>query len=311
MNLRIKSLRDNTLGSPQLFQNPPKLQTSSLSLGSAIHECILQGDEFELAPKVNKPTAKLGMVMDNIQSLLKSNDDINEVIKNAALKVDYFTKNIDSKIKIIKETWEEYSSKVSKLQSQSTKKLIFLSDSDYDIANACIQSLKSNQTISNILQPINTFGENYEFFNEDALFIDFIVTYKEKQCAIIPFKLKIDNWTINDDTMTISLNDLKTTGKTINQFMENSFEHYRYYRQLGVYMSILELYVNKEYGISPKTGWTFESNICAVETIPNYWSRCFKINDEDLHRGINEFTELLKRVAYYEIAGYDSEVSFI
>lgn len=251
--------------------------------------------------------------MDNIQSLLSKagqDFDFDQIVRNAALSADYFTKTVDSKINSIKEVWFEYNNKVQEVQSKSNKTLRFLSDKDWDIANSCIESLNNNEVVHKILQPTDMFGDNFESFNEDALFIDFIVTYKDKQCAILPFKIKIDNWTINPDTMTVSLNDLKTTGKSVNYFMENSFEHYRYYRQLGIYMSILELYVNKEFGISTKTGWTFESNICAVETIPNYWSRCFKINEEDLHRGISEFTELIKRVAYYEIMGYDKEVTF-
>ena len=92
--------------------------------------------------------------------------------------------------------------------------------------------------------------------------------------------------------------------------MEHSYLDFHYYRQVGCYLSILEYYVAKYLGITAKTGWNFEANIVAVETIPNYWTKCFKISEESLHKGVQEFAQLLKRVAYYEIFGYDAEVNF-
>jgi len=255
--------------------------------------------------------------MDNIEHFLHNNkkfDSFEELIRQAAVKADYYTTTINKKIDFIKSTWLDYFPKVQKVKADTDKKAIILSDNDWEIANSCIKSLLDNQTIINTLFPTNVFGEKYDdICCEDAMFIDFIVTYKDKYCAILPFKMKIDNWNINDDTQIISLNDIKTTGKSVNYFMEpgGSWDHYHYYRQLGVYMSILELYCNKELGLSTKTGWKFEANICAVETIPNYWSKCFKISDEELHRGIIEFTQLMKRVGYYEMFGYDAEVTFI
>ena len=314
-NSRLKWIDPSDGGSPQLFKNPPKLRSTCLSLGSAIHECILEPNEFYLAPKIGKPTAKLGLVMDEIDSLVhkENNSDLEDIMRKAALKVDYFSKTINSKISNIKQVWLEYSQKLEEVRNIDTNKTaIVLSDSDWDIATNCINSIKSNDVIMNTLFPKDTFMEPFEeVFCEDALFADFIVIYKEKQCAVLPFKLKIDNWNINSDTNIITLNDIKTTGHSTNIFMENSFQHFRYYRQLGVYMSILELYVDKELGLSTKNGWKFESNICCVETIPNYWSRCFKISEEELHRGIQEFSQLMKRVAACEIFGYDAELNFI
>ena len=49
-----------------MFQNPPRESTHSLALGSCIHECVLQSEEFQLPPDVSKPTAKLGKVIDYV-----------------------------------------------------------------------------------------------------------------------------------------------------------------------------------------------------------------------------------------------------
>jgi hypothetical protein len=117
-----------------LFKNPPKLNKTCLSLGSAIHECILQPNDFYLAPKIGKPTAKLGMVMDEIDYLINNKKDqgsLNDIITKAALKIDYFSKTINSKLSGIKNTWLEYSDKLAKIKDVAGDKTpIILSDSD-------------------------------------------------------------------------------------------------------------------------------------------------------------------------------------
>ena len=52
-------------------------------------------------------------------------------------------------------------------------------------------------------------------------------------------------------------------------------------------------------------------NMLVVQTIPPYTSRCFSVNKTQLKRGVNEFEQLMKRVAYYEIFGYKKEVEFV
>ena len=52
-------------------------------------------------------------------------------------------------------------------------------------------------------------------------------------------------------------------------------------------------------------------NMLVVQTIPPYTSRCFSVNKTQLKRGVDEFEQLMKRVAYYEIFGYKTEVKFV
>ena len=68
-NSRLKYINPAEEGSPQLFKTPPRLSTTSLVIGSAVHECLLQPAEFELAPKLGKPTAKLGAVVEMVYNL--------------------------------------------------------------------------------------------------------------------------------------------------------------------------------------------------------------------------------------------------
>lgn len=283
---------------------------------SAIHELILQPEEFELVGKFNKPGAKLGDTLDNIENLLHSDkefESFDELVKEAAIKADYYTNCIEAKIPFIKDTWKDYAPKLEEIRARkSDKNQIILSDSDYDVVTACVDSLKSNEFIMSKLHPVDVFGDPIQSYCEDAFFMDYIITYQGKQCSILRFKLKIDNWTIDFDNKIVTLNDLKTTSGGVNNFMEDghSFLNFHYYRQFLCYSTILWKWLMKTYGITKDSGWTMNCNVCVVETIPNYWSRSFVVNDYFLRKGQKEFNELLKRVAACEIFGYDKEYIF-
>ena len=316
-NSRLRWINPDEGGSPQLFANPPRLILGALNLGSYIHGSILNPEEFYLAPKMDKPTAKLGLVIDEIERLLKSKkikfNTFDELIKAAALNVDYYSKTINSKINSIKIAWNKYATHLEEVKSLAEgKPILTLSNTDWDIAHNCVESLKNNSVIMSKIHPTDIFGDPIESHCEDALFMDYLVTYQGKQCAILRFKLKIDNWTIDEDSKVVTVNDLKTTGHQVDAFIEpgGSLERLHYYRQLAIYGEILMYYLFKTRGVSKDFGWTINHNILAVETVMNNYSKCFVINDNYIHKGIDEAHQLLKRVAACEIFGYDKEYIF-
>lgn len=311
-NSRLHYINPEEGGSPQFFKNPPRLQTQSLSIGSAVHELILQPDEFELAPKTGKPGSKLGNVLDWIERLIVQMP-LKDAIKVACEKADYYSTQIDAHINDVAIVWEKYSKSLYEIKKINTdKERIFLSDKDYDTVVECVNSLNNCQEIQNKLHPIDEFGEKIESHNEDAFFMDFIVTYKNKYCSIIPFKMKADNWTIDYSNKILTLNDLKTTGHFVNKFMEpdGSWDKYRYARQMYVYSLILYYYCAKNFGVSKANGWKLNANMLVVETFPKYWCRSFYVSDAQLRTGRKIFNECIKRVAFYNIFGYDKEVEF-
>lgn len=312
-NSRLKNINPNEGGSPQLYKNPPRLQTTSLAIGSAVHECLLQPEEFELAPKMNKPTAKLGAVVDEVFKLRKKGYSIYNAIHTACEKIGYYVNSIDKKIPSIIEKGFEYYWKRHKFES--TKDTIFLSDSDYDVVKSCLDSCNANKQITSKLHPVdNLFGDPIDSYNEDALFIDFLVTYKKKHCVTLKFKMKADNWTIDHDAKVITLNDLKTTGKPVGWFMApeyGSMVKYHYNRQMAAYSSILWYYCQQQFGVCKNTGWKMKCNMLVVETLPPYDSRCYFVSQTQLKQGMEEFNQLLKRVAYHEMFGYEDEIKFV
>ena len=50
-----------------------------------------------------------------------------------------------------------------------------------------------------------------------------------------------------------------------------------------------------------------KSNMLLISTIPPFNSGIFKVLNTHINRGMEEFSELIKRVAYHEQYGYDIE----
>ena len=56
-----------------------------------------------------------------------------------------------------------------------------------------------------------------------------------------------------------------------------------------------------------KADYDIKCNIFAVETTGDNKSQMFKINNSYIQYGIQEFKELICRVAYHEVYGYNIE----
>lgn len=297
----INPLQD---GSPMKYKYPEHKSTQSLMIGNCIHELILQSEEFSLGPKCNKPSAKLGATIDRIIEYRKRGESIYDSIIKASKDCDYYVNQINTKIsKIIKEGLPYYLA-----AKNYTSNTILLSDRDWNICSKCVENVTSNQEIQQALHPTDTFLDPLPSFNEDALFLDVMVKYKDN-CCILKLKAKADNWTIDEENKILVLNDLKTTSHTLFTFMSKngSFYQYRYFRQFALYQLMLEQFCIREFGYNRK--WKFKGNVLVVSTVTGE-SKLYKVNYSQLKEGKQEYEELLKRVAYYEMFGYESEVEF-
>ena len=313
-NSRLKHINPAEGGSPSDYKQPEQISTQSLSIGSAVHECLLQPESFTLAPKMGKPTAKLGQVADYIYVNRKPDVPIEATIADACRSVGYYVNQINSKIPFIIEKCTPYWDKLSEPRTiKEGVKEIILSDPDYNTVSACLDSCNNNADFINKLHPTNLFGEPLESYNEIAFFMDFIVMYKDKPKEVLKFKMKADNYTVDVENKIVTLNDLKTTSKPVNWFMNEeygSLVHYHYYRQLALYLWLLQFYCLKHYGASKEAGWKFNSNFLVVQTSSECASRCYNLNKYWLNKGFDEGQELLKRIAAYKMFGWDSEIDF-
>lgn len=308
-NSRLKNINPSEGGSPENYANPPHLVTNSLLVGSCVHQRLLQPEEFELAPKLSKPTAKLGTCIDAIIKFRKQGFSIYDSIIKASYEADYYAGRLTpSKIHTIIEKGLPYYMAQKSLKGTE----ITLSDSDYDTVTSCLTSAENNKELMDKLHPTTMWDDDLPSYNEDAMFIDYAVLYKDK-CIILKYKMKIDNWTIDSENKVLTLNDLKTTYKPVAWFMNpeyGSFYHYHYYRQFALYGDVLKLHCMMNYGYNIND-WNFKANVLVVSTSDPYDSKVFSVNEKMLKKGRREYKELLKRVAYYEMFGYEKEVKFV
>ena len=313
-NSRLKYIDPSEDGGPELYQRPPHFNTSSLNIGSAVHECLLQPDSFRLADKCGKPTAKLGQVADYVYTHKSDKVPIEDTIREACREIGYYVNQIESKIPGIIEKCTPYWNVLDTPRGiKKGVQEIFLSDSDYDTVSECLKSCNNNEFLMSKLHPKDEFGDEIESYNEIAFFIDFLVTYKGKKCTTLKFKMKADNYTVDVENKKVTLNDLKTTGKPTAWFMNEeygSMQHYHYYRQMYLYNWVLWLYCSKHYGASKEAGWKSDANMLVVQTSPDYASRCYNVNSKWMKKGKIEGEELLKRIAAYQLFGWDSDIEF-
>ena len=323
-NSKISLINPKQGGSPQKYRDGIKQSyNSSFEFGSAVHAILLQGDKFVLSDYIKKPSAKLGVFIDHIIKHRKKGLSIYESMDRASVTADYYSKKLTPKIirKALESGLDYYYQVVFNglLNKVDGKEVIVLPEKTLYAVQECIKSVKNTNKARLALYG-NNFLDTVEFLNEIALFIDIVVTLPDETQVIVPFKLKIDNATIDPEIKTAFLNDLKTTGKSVNYFMggfidksddnpegswiNGSFQNFSYYRQMGVYMMIFQMYC-KTLGYE---GYKFKSNMIVVESQNPHNCKVFPVNSSYIKEGLAEFKELICRVAWHETNGYDKEL---
>lgn len=288
-NSRLSLINPDQGGSVEKFLAKEKINSSSLLLGSAVHAEVLQPGEFNIVGGVSRPTAKMGLMADELfKYYLDGITD--DLIIEASNKINYYKgKMNDSRIAEVRDKCLDYWSK--RLHTSGDNNM-YLDDASYVKYGGCVKSIDSNSEIQKLLHPEGLFDEPITK-NELAITIEIrAVNTDTGQVIDLPFKAKIDNFSIVDND-TIILNDLKTTGHLLNDFPD-SFEKYHYYRQMGVYAWLVKL-ASSKYTNTPIG--SFMANMLVVSTVPEYDSRVFRVKTSDIIRGFNEFKSLLHRVA--------------
>lgn len=267
--------------------------SSSLVFGSAIHQMILQPESFFVVDDIDRPTAKLGLVADYLYNhfTVKSISIEDSQLIEASNEVNYYKNKLTESRKeaIVKNTFNYLQKRKAFEDTYSgNKEPIFLDANSREKLGRCIYSYTHNKNIYDILSLEDVSR------NEETLFFDIHAAYRA-QDTVLHLKAKLDNFGYNDST--IILNDLKTTGHWLDKFSE-SFKQYHYYRQVAMYVWMLYHYCIKEnISLNPD----IYVNMLLISTIPEYKSGVFRVNNNNIRRGIIEMKDLLQRVAYCTI----------
>ena len=295
-NSRLGLLNPRQGGSPESFFTGFKDEgfISSLVIGSAVHELVLQNESFELAPALGKPTAKMGAMADELYPVWLKHPIRTADITEASNKVNYYKgKLTPDRIKQVNEQCIPYWKARKKLVSNSNKELIYLDDKSRDTVYNCVEALTNNQQVQELLHPSGLIDAPISL-NENALLLDVQAECPNGKTFIMHLKAKLDNFTIDLESDTVVVNDVKTIGKVVSE-IDSNISKYHYSRELAMYLFLLRLYVIKEYGIENPT---MKANYLVVSTVPQYYTKVRAMTKKECYAGLHEFRTLLRYAAY-------------
>ena len=295
-NSRLGLLNPRQGGSPESFFTGFKDEgfISSLVIGSAVHELVLQNESFELAPALGKPTAKMGAMADELYPVWLKHPIRTSDITEASNKINYYKgKLTPDRIKQVNEQCIPYWKARKKLVSNSNKELIYLDDKSRDTVYNCAEALTNNPQVQELLHPSGLIDAPISL-NENALLLDVQAECPNGKTFIMHLKAKLDNFTIDLESDTIVVNDVKTIGKVVSE-IDSNISKYHYSRELAMYLFLLRLYVIKEYGIENPT---MKANYLVVSTVPQYYTKVRAMTKKECYEGLHEFRTLLRYAAY-------------
>jgi len=234
--------------SPSLFyrhyvlqQREEKLDTYLID-GKVIH-CLLLDDgsfdkQFILMPS-SLPTGNTRLVVDKVYaSYIELKDDSSVLlaayensILNTLKEIKLHQSLKTDQQRLDKILTEESKSYFEFLKIKGDKNL--LDSETLQRCNEAVTAVKDNPTACNLLGLDKHEMDEIDIFNEIPLQSDLVDVY--------PFGVKgiVDNIKVDHVAKTIYINDLKTTGKTINDFKE-TVDYYNYWAQAAIYFRLVK-----------------------------------------------------------------------
>ena len=283
--------------------------SDALLLGSALHELVLQPELFELVQSVDRPTSKAGFMADELYNQFKGENPTDEAIIAASDKIDYYKgKMNDKRITELREKCNNYWKTRAEYEKATSfsKTPIYLDPRNRERVQQCVYALGQNKKIQDLLTPTGILDTPVSE-NEQAILLDVRVEVPNCNPFILRLKSKLDNYTIDKETNTIVINDVKTIGKILSYFDDN-FNKFHYYRELAIYSWLLSLCAKKFYNMED---CTIKSNCLVVSTIPDYYTKVYEVTKKDFIKGWEEFKNLLRLVAQYVSTDYKDFAKWI
>lgn len=302
-NSRLSLINPEQDGSPEKFFNGSTgIYSDSIVIGSVVHELTLQSNLFHLCETVERPTAKVGFMADELYDLFVRGEITVDSIITASDKIDYYKGKMDSKkinsfLDKAKPYWGNRREYELTLNDNTTP--IYLDSKSREKVISCVNALKNNKSIQSLLHPKGIIDEPISE-NEQAILLDVLCEVPNYEPFTLKLKSKLDNYTIDKESNIITVNDIKTIGKILPEFSNNVIR-FHYNRELSLYSWLLSLVCKKYYGMD---NCIIKSNYLVVSTIPQYYTKVVSMNKSDFMKGWKEFVYLLKLVGYYYSQGY-------
>lgn len=283
--------------------------SDALIFGSAVHCLTLQPELFYLCFDVDRPTSKAGFMADELYNQFKGEDPTDEAIIAASDKIDYYKgKMNDKRIAELRDKCENYWRTRAEYEKTltDTRTPIYLDPKSRERVQQCVHALGRNKKIQDLLTPSGIVDTPVSE-NEQAILLDVRVEIPGVDPFVLRLKAKLDNYTVDRETNTIVINDVKTIGKILSYF-EDNFDKFHYHRELAIYSWLLGLCAKKFYEMEE---CTVKSNCLVISTIPDYYTKVYEVTKKDFSKGWNEFKNLLRLVAQYVSTDYKDFAEWI
>ncbi len=304
-NSSLKHINPEEGGSPGLFKEhwdgkAPQLRTSSLEFGNLLHLAVLEPHLLDYVVDESNCSDKIRDILKDMYSRLVESNKIAEAVTGEKQIIGQLDEYIYAIIEACNRhsygrTWKDQT-RSNKIMSEGapywellrqTEKFIITLDQK-QLMHSCLSGIQSSPRAKKLL-----FSENSKsivYYNELE-----VHWRDDKYC--FPLKGKIDRIELNHKDKTFRIIDLKTTSKMLGQFKE-SFEKYRYARQMAFYTQAAEEWL-KQNG----DGSVYEALnpiIVAVETKGQYnRAGLFQLSDETWLNGRTEQKSLLERLDHH------------
>lgn len=290
-------------GVKAFFEGIPQTFNPSFITGELVHQQVLQPESFYVVDSVFKPTAKAGLMAD---ALYKGDGTTptDDEIKSQSYIIGYYKDKLTpSRIGEFRQKaepyWRDRYMYELKNALPKDKKVIYTDEKNFEILTSCLNSLSNDSSIQNLLHPTGLVKEP-KVMNERTILMDIQMEVPEYEPRIYKLKAKLDNFVIDEEEETITVNDLKTCGKPVDMFDPLQ---YSYQREIAFYSWLLGFVAEKFYDLKkPK----IKGNFLVVSTIPEYGTEVYPMTQKLFKSGIAEFKYLLQCVAYFnQVKGYE------
>lgn len=266
-----------------------------LVAGKVVHCLLLEpdkfNDEFIVIPS-NLPKDNNRLLVDEIFKVYQSQPDTDLTLADfpdsiisvlAGINLHQSLKNDEGRIaKMVTEQNTQYFEFLKVKQGKT-----IVDQATLDTAKESVELLRQHETVRSLLQLDNDKDENIKIYNEEG------VQLKSSRFKF-GFKGILDNVVMDYNTKTIFINDLKTTGKAIQDFPD-SVQYYKYWIQAVMYKQLsLGKYLKD---LPDKLDWKVVITFIVIDRANLIYP--FQVSEETLKVWEEDFKKILTVVDYH------------
>lgn len=269
-----------------------------LVVGRVLHCLLLEPDNFDkqfIVMNSKTPVGNNKLIVDNIFKyyLTIGNNSLTLEDFSPEILTHLLSINLHQTLKTDQQRLDKILVDENKFYFEFLKESLDKTVIDQDTLSGCkasLEVLKLNSSVRALLQLDRTDEDDHvEVYNELQLQVDITG-------LSFGFKGFVDNLVIDHDSKNIFINDLKTLGKSIQDFPD-SVEYYRYWIQAVIYMRMVKEKYNLE-------GYEYHITFIVIDKYNQVYP--YQVSSNTLVQWSEKFSEVVTKVKWhYENKQYE------